>query len=182
MSNQANGLLSPWLRKKRIQIAVPYIKGRVLDYGCGVGVLAEFCKPDCYLGVDVDQESLTIARTRYPNFTFELDVSDTEKFDTIIALAVIEHVAKPQDFLKKLQLMLKSEGQIIFSTPHPAFEWIHSLGAQVGLFSKEAHEEHQQLIDLKFMGQLAISLDLQVIEYHKFLMGANQLFVLKHVL
>ena len=34
------GILSPYLRSKRLSPALPYIKGRVLDVGCGVGLLA----------------------------------------------------------------------------------------------------------------------------------------------
>ena len=34
------GILSPYLRRKRIQAATPYLKGGVLDVGCGGGVLA----------------------------------------------------------------------------------------------------------------------------------------------
>ena len=36
----AEGLFSPFLRSRRLKAACPYIKGRVLDVGCGTGALA----------------------------------------------------------------------------------------------------------------------------------------------
>jgi len=44
MADQADGFLSPFLRKKRIEMALPFIKGRVIDIGCGVGKLAIICR------------------------------------------------------------------------------------------------------------------------------------------
>ncbi len=62
MSDQITGFLSPWLRERRLKMVRSYVQGRVLDYGCGVGVLTEMCKPDFYLGVDIDKESIGIAK------------------------------------------------------------------------------------------------------------------------
>lgn len=179
MAEQVTGLLSPWLREKRINISRPYIKGRVLDYGCGVGMLAEFCLPNAYLGVDFDKESIQTAKTRYPNFRFDLDVSEAEKFDTIISLAVIEHVSNPASLLKKFRVMLKPDGFIVLTTPHPTFEWLHTIGAKVGLFSSEANEEHEELIDSTIMQEFSALVGLRIVEYKKILFGANQLFVLR---
>ena len=41
MTDQAvEGLLSPFLRQQRINAIKPYIKGVVLEVGCGSGLLA----------------------------------------------------------------------------------------------------------------------------------------------
>jgi 2-polyprenyl-3-methyl-5-hydroxy-6-metoxy-1,4-benzoquinol methylase len=177
--DQANGFLSPWLRSKRIEMASPYLQGRILDYGCGVGELAKFCQPNAYVGVDIDKESINTASARYPDFTFKREISESEKFDTIVSLAVIEHVPDPGAFLKKFRMMLKPNGSIVITTPHPRFEEIHTLGAKLGLFSSEAHEEHDQLIDLTLMQQLANLAGAHITVYKRFLIGANQLFILK---
>ena len=40
MTDQAaEGLLSPMLRNRRIQAVKPFLRGRVLDVGCGNGAL-----------------------------------------------------------------------------------------------------------------------------------------------
>ena len=58
MINHANGLLSPFLRQRRIANIINYIKGGVLDFGCGTGHLAKYIPKKDYIGVDTDQNSL----------------------------------------------------------------------------------------------------------------------------
>lgn len=95
----AEGLLSPWLRRKRIEASIPYLNGRVLDFGCGSGAMAEYVDADNYLGVEIDKDSLQQARSRFPSHQFVSELPEqTEKFDTVISLAVIEHVSNPAEF------------------------------------------------------------------------------------
>lgn len=180
MSDQVTGLLSPWLRKKRIQAVLPHIKGKVLDYGCGVGALAPFCNKESYLGVDIDKESIEIAKADHPGYRFQLELPKTEKFDTIAALAVIEHISQPTLLLKTFQEILSDQGSVVLTTPRPFTESIHSIGSKVGLFSGDAEEEHEELIDLKKMKTIAEKTSLEVVLYKKFLFGANQVFQLKN--
>jgi 2-polyprenyl-3-methyl-5-hydroxy-6-metoxy-1,4-benzoquinol methylase len=179
MADQVSGLLSPWLRKKRREMVCPYIRGRTLDYGCGVGVLAEICESDSYLGVDIDEKSITIARKNYPLFRFETYVPKTEYFDTIVLLAVIEHISAPVSLLKKFKQMLRPEGHIVLTTPSPFFEWIYTIGPKIGLFSMEASKDHEQLIDYRIMQEAVYQAGLVIDRYERFLFGVNQLFVLK---
>ncbi|MEA5503457.1 methyltransferase domain-containing protein [Halotia wernerae UHCC 0503] len=51
-----------------------------------------------------------------PGNIFEL-YFDT-KFDVVLIAEVIEHVAHPDDFLRKISQMLKPEGYIVMSTPN----------------------------------------------------------------
>ncbi|MBN1510467.1 MAG: class I SAM-dependent methyltransferase, partial [Phycisphaerae bacterium] len=68
MANQASGFLSPFLRGCRLRAARPFIDGgRVLDMGCGTGSLADIVAPQQYLGVDIDAESVRLARRRHPD-------------------------------------------------------------------------------------------------------------------
>ena len=47
-----HGLLSPYLRNRRLAMARPLLTGRVLDVGCAEGHLAESVPADRYVGVD----------------------------------------------------------------------------------------------------------------------------------
>jgi 2-polyprenyl-3-methyl-5-hydroxy-6-metoxy-1,4-benzoquinol methylase len=179
MTDQASGLLSPWLRKRRQEKARPYIRGRVLDYGCGIGTLSEMCRPETYLGVDVDEWSIDVARKAYPRFRFDTDLPETGKFDTIVALAVIEHIPDPAALLEKFESRLGTEGRIVLTTPHPSVEYVHDLGARIGLFSAHASEEHERLIDYGLMKELLAKAGLVIEKHERFLLGANQLFVLR---
>ena len=108
MTDQANeGLLSPFLQRRRISAAVPYLRGRVLDIGCGSGALAEFVDPAQYLGIDCDAVSLRLARKNFPRYEFQTNNPEASmEFDTIVALAIIEHVENPGKFLKDLASLL----------------------------------------------------------------------------
>ena len=64
MADQVNGVFSPWLRARRIETIRPFLKGRILDVGCGVGSLSQFVSSENYLGVDSDDESLRMRRSR----------------------------------------------------------------------------------------------------------------------
>lgn len=184
MSDQATGILSPYLRKKRIQMAIPYLKGKILDFGCGTGKLSEYVRNEDYLGVDIDDESIMIAKKDYPSYNFcvirEIE-SIEKKFDTVVALAVVEHIKNPVDYLKKFKKLLNPGGRIILTTPHPSTAWIYSAGSKLGFFSNAASEEHEGFIGYELMKQIAESSGLRIVFYKKFLSGVNQLFVLKDI-
>lgn len=182
MANQANGLLSPYLRKKRIEAVKPYLNGKVLDYGCGVGKLTEFINIDNYIGVDIDKESIEEAKKNYPNYIFfELnkfdDLKDDLKFDTIVSMAVIEHVKNPEQFLINLSNYLKEDGCIVLTTPHPKADWIHDFGSKIGLFSSHANEEHEELLDKVQIDKIVKNIDMKILKYERFLFGVNQLII-----
>ncbi|MDX9862223.1 MAG: class I SAM-dependent methyltransferase [Rhodospirillales bacterium] len=174
----AAGLLSPLLRRSRIGMARPYLVGRVLDIGCGVGALSRYCSRDGYIGVDPDEESVALARRSNPGFRFEREIPAEGNFDTIVGLAVIEHICDPGAWITSLGLRLTDCGKLLLTTPHPSFEWVHTWGSRLGVFSAEAADEHERLIDRAAMAILAREAGLEVTIYRRFLMGANQLFVL----
>lgn len=178
MADQADGLLSSWLRRKRIEMVRPYLQGRILDVGCGVGALSELTSPDLYFGVDIDEESLQIARKKYPQNRFEKDYPENDQFDTIVLLAVIEHIKNKQHFLECLESKLTQNGRIVLTTPHPSVRRVHSLGSKIGLFSATANQEHDQLLDYDCVEKLVAQTGLIISQYKRFLFGANQLFVL----
>ena len=121
MADQVAGLFSPWLRKKRIEAARPFLAGQILDYGCGIGVLAANIEPSNYLGVDIDMESIEIATKTYPQHRFVNQLPEKESYDIIVALAVVEHVSNPANLLCKLSNLLNNNGKIVVTTPHPFF-------------------------------------------------------------
>lgn len=172
------GLLTGYLARSRYAAAQPHLRGRVLDVGCANGLLTQWCKPTAYVGVDIDEQSVAAARRDRPGFRFETSLPTDEEFDTVVALALIEHVKDPADLLHTLGGVLRPAGVLVLTTPHPRMEWAHTAGAKVKLFSHEAHEEHEDLIDLPRMKELAAEADLRVAHYQRFLFGANQLFIL----
>jgi len=181
MADQGSeGLLSPYLRRKRFEAAAPYLRGRILDFGCGSGGLAALVHADQYLGVERDRVSLLEANSRFPkhHFTSESpNVSDT--FDSIVSLAVIEHVTDPAQFLRTLAGWLNNTptSRIVVTTPHPSVNWIHDVGAALGIFSKHANEEHEELLDRAKLEQAGNQAGMRLVTYYRFLFGTNQVAV-----
>lgn len=184
MSDNLDGLLSSYLRRKRLEVARPFIRGRVLDYGCGIGLAAELTgRPEDYVGLDGVPEVLAEAKRRHPSARFltpaELSAPDVAPFDTILALAVIEHLPAPQSFLERLASHLKPDGRIVVTTPNPALDWAHGLGGHLGLFARESHLEHQSLMGRRQLFDAADKARLDIDVYRRFLFGANQLAVMR---
>lgn len=178
MGDDRAGVLSQSLAARRFEITRPYLRGSVLDVGCHEGRLADMCQPDAYLGLDLHEPSLEVARREHPGFRFTSTFPQDERFDTIVALAVIEHVDQPGVMLKQFADVLAPGGRAVLTTPHPRMEWVHTAGARVGLFSQHAHDDHEDLLDLPAMRTLAAGAGLAVQKYQRFMLGANQLFVL----
>ena len=184
MGDQASGLLSPFLRKRRIETALPYLKGSVLDYGCGVGALAGYIMPDRYVGIDDDPASIDIAKKMFPLHTFLLtaDLFSLKKtFNSIALLAVIEHVDNAVELLGKLRALCASKSVIVLTTPAPFAEPLHGIGAAIGLFSREAQKDHKRLLGYKEINSMAKTAGFHITACKRFLLGMNQLFVLEVV-
>jgi 2-polyprenyl-3-methyl-5-hydroxy-6-metoxy-1,4-benzoquinol methylase len=185
MADQLTGLLSPFLRSRRIAAVKPLLgRGNLLDIGCGTGELARYVDPKRYLGIDRDEGSIAAARKRFPMHHFvtlsEFDASPHQnEFDQIVGLAVIEHVDDPQQWLVWLKTLLKPPGCVILTTPHPSGRWLHEFGARIGLFSREGAKEHRELIDHRRMSELALASELRIRHSRRFLLGRNQLFILE---
>ncbi|HEX4639634.1 MAG TPA: class I SAM-dependent methyltransferase [Chthoniobacterales bacterium] len=185
MADQLTGLLSPFLRSRRIAVVRPFLgAGYLFDVGCGTGELAHDVDPTRYVGVDRDEESIAIARRKFPAHRFftlaEFAASPREsQFDQIVGLAVIEHVDDPQQWLAWLRTLLKPDGRVILTTPHPSMRRVHELGARLGLFSREGAKEHRELIDRHRMNELAAASGFRIRDFRRFLLGCNQLFILE---
>lgn len=181
MADQGSqGILSPFLRNQRIKAGRPHLKGRVLDVGCGSGALAAHVDAENYVGADIDEASIAAARRAYPNHRFEQTLALPQgEYDTIIALAVIEHVPDPSGFLGTLMERLApgTDSRIVCSTPHPSMDWIHLLGSKVGVFSHSANEEHEELLDRQRLDDVGKAAGLKLVKYERFLFGANQIAV-----
>lgn len=96
-------------------------KAKILDIGCGDGVLLSFIRPGILYGVDADKDSLLAASKRVKAKFFQ---AKAEKlpfknifFDVVIATEIIEHLAKPEMMLKEILRVLKPGGQVIITTP-----------------------------------------------------------------
>ncbi len=107
-------------------------KKKILDLGCGGGLLSESLAKDGanIMAIDNSEELIKIAKERayekkyninYEKSTIEKLANKNEKFDIIISLEVIEHVKDYKIFLQNIFKCLKPEGLIIISTINRSF-------------------------------------------------------------
>jgi SAM-dependent methyltransferase len=183
MADRLKGVFSPWLRRRRFAVVQQFIKtGEVVDYGCGIGLLANFIPPERYVGLDVDDLSLVKARQEFPahRFFHLSEFEPAKKFDTLIALAVIQYLPDPEQFLRWALELLRPGGKVVVTTPNPAAEPLLLLGGRLGLLGKDSREEHLTLLNKSGFFALAQRLAIPMTEYSTFLLGVNQLAVYRN--
>jgi|SRR5271157_2031813 len=178
------GLVSPVLREWRVRKVLGWIRGdSILDCGCGSGSLLDAIgKEKKYTGVDVDKRCINGRRARKGARFLLMDVERDElrigRFDTIVACALMEHLANPREFISKISGLLNKNGRILITTPTSNADIILNLGSSIGIFDRGAYEEHKAYWGYEDFRKAARELGLRIEHYEKFQLGLNQLVVL----
>ncbi len=183
------GILSKWLHNVRIKITKQYIKGNVLDIGCGsASIFTKFNhRINKYYGVEYDQKHISGLNQKYIKnkkvkfFQKDLDTDKLNfdiKFDCIIILAVIEHIYNQKHFIIELVKNLKPNGKLVITTPTPfGNDIVHRIGASIGLFNKVQGDDHVVIYNKKRFKILAKDFGLDIKKYKTFEFNCNQLVV-----
>lgn len=113
---------------------------RVLDLGCGRGGVMELFWRDVALsaGLDPDQASLREQRTGMPLIGGRAEALPfaAGRFDLVLGLWLLEHLAQPAGVLREVRRVLRPGGRFLFITPnarHPliwanrASQWLPAL-------------------------------------------------------
>ncbi len=107
----------------------------VLECGIGQGALLRLMElwfPQAFLyGLDIDPGTLSKIRKSSPQTRLLAASAETlpfpeQRFDVIISLHMIEHLNRPEDFLRETARVLRPEGILVLATPNP-----QGLGAKV---------------------------------------------------
>ena len=103
--------------------SVKYIKGDVLEIGCGEGYGAKLLSPysRSYTGIDKFE---TANKHNLKNVNFlKMNVPtikglESNSFDLVISFQVIEHIQNDALFIEEIHRLLKTNGTLIFTTPN----------------------------------------------------------------
>jgi SAM-dependent methyltransferase len=176
-------ILTKYLEKKREKEVKSYIWGKVLDIGCGPAKAITYKEVTKYFGIELDKLCVEALRKKYPQgefFSKNLEkekINLSEKVDTILMIAFIEHIKNYENPIKQAMNNLKEGGKIIITTPTKFGNWIHYIGASVGLFSKEARNDHKTILSRKDFLKIAKEYNLKLKKYKTFELFCNQLVV-----
>jgi SAM-dependent methyltransferase len=104
--------------------------GRLLEVGCGAGVLLERMKDRGWevRGIEPDGRAAALAARAVGEDAIHTgDLADApfsvESFDAVVLFHVIEHLLEPRDALDRCRRYLVPGGRLVIATPN-----IHSLG------------------------------------------------------
>ena len=114
---------------KAYHLALPYIKGDLLEIGCGEGRGIDLLLSSCerYVAIDKIGQIIEKLRPRYPKVEFiqmnippMTEIQDNS-FDRIISFQVIEHIKNDHAFLEEIHRILKPGGTALLTTPNRKF-------------------------------------------------------------
>lgn len=115
-------------RLQFIKRYIPLKNQRILDLGCGGGILSESLAREGaqVLGIDLSETVLNAARTHRDQQGLNIDYQQISSqqlreqsalpFDAVMCLEMLEHVDNPAPILRDIHSLLKPEGYAFFST------------------------------------------------------------------
>lgn len=152
-----------FLQQYRFKKALPFLKGDVLDFGGNDGELKKYVTGS-YTLVNYDHAPMK-----------------NKTFDTIVALAVIEHIPVGDvfDVFKSFNSKLNPDGTLLLTTPTPMAKPLLELMAFLHLLDKHNIREHKHYWTKADIYDLAERNGFTVKAYKKFQWGFNQMAVLE---
>lgn len=145
-----------WLARRYLQ---PKPTDRILDVGCGSGVVADYLAAVPVrevVGVDGNPRAIAFAmhQFRRPNLRFvtglvdQLDFPD-ESFDACVCLELIEHIYLSQGLalLESLYRLTRPGGRLLLTTPNyrsawPLLEWALDRSGKAPHLDEDQHVSH----------------------------------------
>ena len=134
------GVIAAYIQRLRPQ-------ARILDLGCGPGLLLDYLSPACfrsYLGVDLSEVAIARAKATWPadQCSFHQgsieEFAQEEQYDVIVFNEVLYYLAEPLKQVSRLAGRLSEGGLTIVSMVQPSGDYIwdvltenlHVLGRQ----------------------------------------------------
>lgn len=132
--------------------------GRLLDIGCGQGVLARSIPKDIgYIGVDLAANLIDFAKKQDKNPLHTYHVADVTKrlviseknFTHATAVLCLQNMEYPQNAIKNVSAYLPAGGQFVIVLNHPAFRIPRQSGWGTGENKMQYRYENRYMSHLK---------------------------------
>ncbi|UCD94229.1 MAG: class I SAM-dependent methyltransferase [Candidatus Zixiibacteriota bacterium] len=109
-------------RAEYVHKLVQKTSGRLLDVGCGRGVILDYFAQLGYevAGTDISPDAVTmVSENGHKAFLLDIERDEPEgKYDIILCLEVLQQVYYPLRALKRLKDALEYDGELIVSLPN----------------------------------------------------------------
>lgn len=128
----------------------------VLDLGCGTGTLSGLFNKDKYLGVDIDKDSINLARKKNKEYLYKASDATTfrskKKYDLVLVVGVLHHLndSDVKKTLKTISLHTKKGGRVVIIEAIPPISRLNFIGIMLRKLDKGHYvrklEEYEKLI------------------------------------
>ena len=180
-------LIDKILQRWRMSIAFRFIpaRSRLLDIGCFNGELFKYAGSRLRSGLGIDPaKSADYSIVADVGFIlvkgfFPADIPpETEKFDVITVLAVLEHIPEENlaDFVEACYDWLNSGGKVILTVPSPFVDKILAVLLKLRLIDGMSLDEHHGF-SLGDIPGLFEGANFALIKHSTFQLGLNNLFI-----
>jgi SAM-dependent methyltransferase len=176
--------LDHFIARQRFRAAYPHIRkgARVCDLGCGLdAAFLDFAAERIAHGVGVDDQLLDGAGGRWQRVRADIRAAlplESEQFDNVVMLAVLEHLAEPEPVLREAYRILAPGGSLILTWPSAMVDPILKVLHGLRLVSDEMEsDEHQQRIPARTLQQMLHRIGFTDFLHYTFELGLNNLMV-----
>ena len=116
------------LRLEWINARIPLAQKKIIDIGCGGGILSESMarKGGIVTGIDLSEKALKVAdlhslesevQVRYEKVSAEdMAAREPASFDVVTCMEMLEHVPDPASIVRACVQLVKPGGKLVFST------------------------------------------------------------------
>lgn len=120
--------------------------GRILDNGCGTGLLFDKLASGQVVGLDISSEMLKYAAKH----TEQLILGNSQKlplknnsFDVVFCRSLLHHLTEPELAVKEISRVLRSQGEAVFADTNRSL--LSCLPRMIASCGKHFSEEHKNL-------------------------------------
>jgi SAM-dependent methyltransferase len=140
---QEQSLRSTFARFARRLVVDGLTGGRLLEIGAGYGYLLDALRLHFASTTATDLDPTAVDRLRSAGTDAVLggpeQIPSSARFDLIVAVGVIEHVYRPEDFVTVLRERLAPAARLVLATPLMESSWLRLLGRRWPSFKVPEH-------------------------------------------
>jgi len=140
-----------WARKPFLSSLSPYLPGKVLDAGCGIGEFSQYCRGE-YYGIDINPycvEHVSSMGKVCRQASVDSIPFEDHTFDSVLLSHVFEHIDKPDRTLQEIHRVLRPGG--IFMILVPMQKGFHKDSTHVRFYTKETLKNTVEAQNFSFL-------------------------------